>query len=69
MKSDSRNILKFCHRLSFSSYATLKHYFDQCITLHNLRMLLTYIVTLYHIHLLKLCTRDVVTVHIVTVYH
>ena len=33
------------------------------ITLHNLRMLLTYIVTLYHnIYVMKLYTRDVVIV-------
>ena len=59
-ENDSRNILKFvifkfnlCHFKAFDDY----------VTLHNLRMLLTYIVTLYHvIHALKLYTGNVVII-------
>ena len=58
-ENDSRNILKFVIGCHFHFKA-----FDDYVTLHNLRMLLRYIVTLYHniIHALKLYTRDVVIV-------
>ena len=36
--------------------------FDNYVTLHNLSMLLTYIVTLYYYYTMKLYTRDVVIV-------
>ena len=46
-------VFEVCHLVSFSSYATSN--FDDYITLHNLSMLLAYIVTFYHE-----ATRDVV---------
>ena len=53
-----KNIFKVCHRLSFQ--VILLKAFGDYVTSYNLRILLTYIVTLYHIiHALKLYTRDV----------
>jgi hypothetical protein len=59
MENYSINTLKFI--MFFIFMQVMPKAFDDYVTLHNLSMLLTYIVTLYH-NTMELYTRDVVVV-------
>ena len=65
MGNGSVNTLKLAICFQFQVQPLSSINFDDYITLHNLNMPLTYIVTLYH-KIMKLRTRDVVIVSLYT---